>query len=133
MAWLQTSPKPGRKAQSNVVPAPPRMRSPAAAPSAKKLTAFAPPEAPEKVSPAPGRDVERRRERFVMPGEVQTAASEAHQRFCSRFSLPAGSEVPPLNIVPLYEATSPAEQPPYRGTGPASIWGHTSLADGRSC
>jgi hypothetical protein len=57
------------------------MRSPAAAPAAN-ITAFAPPEAPEKVSPAPGRDVERRRERFVMPGEVQTAVSVADQRFC---------------------------------------------------
>jgi hypothetical protein len=57
------------------------LRSPAAAPAAK-IAAFAPPEAPEKVSPAPGRDVERRRERHVLPGEVRMLPSNAFVSAC---------------------------------------------------
>lgn len=59
------------KAVSNVVPAPQRLRSPTA-PSSQPA-AFAP-SPPADVEPAPGKDVERRRERHTLPGEVADPA-----------------------------------------------------------
>jgi phenylpropionate dioxygenase-like ring-hydroxylating dioxygenase large terminal subunit len=56
--------------QSNVVPAPSRSSTKPQTEAAASPSAFAPSPPAEEVSPAPGQDVERRRERHTLPGEL---------------------------------------------------------------
>lgn len=65
------------KAVGNVVPAPQRLRSPTAPSSQPAAFAPSPPADPADVEPAPGKDVERRRERHTLPGEVRITVPKA--------------------------------------------------------